>query len=137
MPPPTTPCRLRSRSEAKTPLTPSIISGFGNVSLATSPTKKSTHHGLKSKKSTGVFDPNPFLTTQSRSRPPSRPSSPTKKSSAERQTVGVIRKGGVESRLDVVTRDYVPPPKSELKRSKSTPATVCILSHFSPLAVNR
>ena len=37
---------------------------------------------------------------------------------------GVIRKGGVESRLDVVTRDYVPPPpKCEVKRSKSTPAS--------------
>jgi len=35
---------------------------------------------------------------------------------------GVIRKGGVESRLDVVTRDYVPP--SDLKRSRSTPAVV-------------
>lgn len=28
----------------------------------------------------------------------------------------------MESRLDVVTNDYVPPPKSEIKRSKSTPA---------------
>lgn len=34
----------------------------------------------------------------------------------------MIRKGGVESRLDVVTNDYVPPPKPEIKRSKSTPA---------------
>ena len=36
----------------------------------------------------------------------------------------MIRKGGVESRLDVVTNDYVPPPKPEIKRSKSTPAVV-------------
>jgi len=40
---------------------------------------------------------------------------------------GVIRKGGVESRLDVVTLDYVPPPKHEVKRSKSTPAVVGLL----------
>ena len=37
---------------------------------------------------------------------------------------GVIRKGGVESRLDVVTIDIVPRAKSEGKRSRSTPATV-------------
>ncbi|KAF7295183.1 hypothetical protein MIND_01057100 [Mycena indigotica] len=38
---------------------------------------------------------------------------------------GVIRKGGVESRIDVVVLDYVPPPISkpaEVKRSRSTPA---------------
>jgi hypothetical protein len=46
---------------------------------------------------------------------------------------GVIRKGGVESRLDVVTRDYVPPPplKYEVKRSKSTPASVRVLLNIS------
>ncbi|XP_006455833.1 hypothetical protein AGABI2DRAFT_195164 [Agaricus bisporus var. bisporus H97] len=48
------------------------------------------------------------------------PLTPSNKKSS--QPVGVIRKGGVESRLDVVTCDYVPPPpKHELKRSKSTP----------------
>lgn len=30
----------------------------------------------------------------------------------------------MESRLEVVTRDYVPPSKHEVKRSKSTPAVV-------------
>jgi cell division cycle protein 20 (cofactor of APC complex) len=35
---------------------------------------------------------------------------------------GIIRKGGAESRIDVITRDYVPPPKTEMKRSRSTPA---------------
>ncbi|TFK31294.1 WD40-repeat-containing domain protein [Crucibulum laeve] len=35
---------------------------------------------------------------------------------------GVIRKGGVESKLDVVTRDYVPPPRADIKGSKSQPA---------------
>jgi len=41
--------------------------------------------------------------------------------SLSRQARGVNRKG-VESRLDVVTRDYVPPQKHEIKRSKSSPA---------------
>ncbi|KAF9466405.1 WD40-repeat-containing domain protein [Collybia nuda] len=101
---PKTPSRRhRTRSEAKTPLTPSLVSGINNISLAST---------------------NPFVI--------SRPSSPVKRTtssgipvsdSLQRQaSVGVIRKGGVESRLDVVTRDYVPPPKSEIKRSRSTPA---------------
>ncbi|KAG5645825.1 hypothetical protein DXG03_005166 [Asterophora parasitica] len=95
--------RSRARSEAKTPLTPSLVSGLNNISLAST---------------------NPFVV--------SRPSSPVKRTTAgaipisdsfQRQaSAGVIRKGGVESRLDVVTRDYVPPPKPELKRSRSTPA---------------
>ncbi|KAF5386753.1 hypothetical protein D9615_001810 [Tricholomella constricta] len=101
---PKTPSRRnRARSEAKTPLTPSLVSALNNISLASS---------------------NPFVV--------SRPSSPVKRTTAgvipvsdsfQRQAgTGVIRKGGVESRLDVVTRDYVPPPKPELKRSRSTPA---------------
>lgn len=59
------------------------------------------------------------------------PSSPVKRSNAtlsdslhRQASVGVIRKGGVESRLDVVTHDYVPPQKPEVKRSRSTPAVV-------------
>ena len=85
-----TPSRTRARSEAKTPLTPSLLSSMNNVSLA-SPSKRSSR-------------PGPAL-----------------------KSGGVIRKGGVESRLEVVTRDYVPPPKHEVKRSKSTPASVRIL----------
>jgi len=51
--------------------------------------------------------------------------------SLERQAKGgVIRKGGVESKLEVVTLDYVPPPKHEIKRSKSTPAVVGLLIMF-------
>jgi len=126
MPPKTPSNRVRSKSEARTPITPSIISGLGNVSLVVSPTKKSlqSRGGFKSKSSTGAFDANPFLTSgNTRSRSGSRPASPSKQKS---QPVGVIRKGGVESRLDVVTCDYVPPPKQELKRSRSTPASVCI-----------
>ncbi|KAF8148466.1 WD40-repeat-containing domain protein [Crassisporium funariophilum] len=128
---PKTPSRHRSRSEAKTPLTPSILSGLNNISLASSPTKRSSRPGAptKSKASTGPFDTtNPFIAPQSKS----RPSSPVKRiatggipnsDSFQRQASGgVIRKGGVESRLDVVTRDYVPPPKPEIKRSRSTPA---------------
>ncbi|KAG6828675.1 hypothetical protein H0H92_007090 [Tricholoma furcatifolium] len=91
--------RTRSRSEAKTPLTPSLVSGLNSLSVN-----------------------------------PSRPSSPIKRTtsgsipvsdSLQRQAgTGVIRKGGIESRLDVVTRDYVPPPpKPELKRSRSNPAS--------------
>lgn len=127
MPQPKTPSnRVRSKSEVRTPKTPSIISGLSNVSLVVSPTKKSlqSRAGFKSKSSTGAFDANPFLTSgNARSRSGSRPASPNKQKS---QPVGVIRKGGVESRLDVVTCDYVPPPKQELKRSRSTPASVCI-----------
>ncbi|KAH9474869.1 WD repeat-containing protein slp1 [Psilocybe cubensis] len=128
---PKTPSRHRSRSEAKTPLTPSILSGLNNISLAPSTTKRTTRPGAptKSKSSTGPFDTtNPFIAPL----PKSRPSSPVKRitsggipnsDSFQRQANGgVIRKGGVESRLDVVTRDYVPPPKPEVKRSKSTPA---------------
>ena len=88
---PKTPSRGRARSEARTPLTPSIFSSINNLSLASSPTKRSSR--LQASTGTGG---------------------------------GVIRKGGVESRLEVVTRDYVPPPppKYEIKRSKSTPASV-------------
>lgn len=123
---PKTPSRHRARSEAKTPLTPSIVSGLNNVSLASSPTKRS-----RTKSSTAPFDTtNPFLASQSKSRPSSpvkRIASagiPTSDSFQRQASGGVIRKGGVESRLDVVTRDYVPPPKHEVKRSKSTPAVV-------------
>ncbi|KAF4612690.1 hypothetical protein D9613_011772 [Agrocybe pediades] len=121
---PKTPARGRTKSEAKTPLTPSIVSGMNNVSLVTPAAKRSSRN-LKTKSSVGAFDTtNPFIAPQTKS----RPSSPVKRGgipnsdSFQRQTGGVIRKGGVESRLDVVTRDYVPPPKSEIKRSKSTPA---------------
>lgn len=84
-------------------MTPSLLSGFNNISISST---------------------NPFVI--------SRPSSPVKRTtssgipvsdSLQRQAnVGVIRKGGIESRLDVVTHDYVPPPKQEVKRSRSTPA---------------
>ncbi|KAG6884935.1 hypothetical protein C0993_007117 [Termitomyces sp. T159_Od127] len=98
---PKTPSRRgRARSDARTPLTPSLATALGNISL------------------------NPFVS--------SRPSSPIKRATSgaipvsdalQRQAgTGVIRRGGIESRLDVVTRDYVP-PKPELKRSRSTPAS--------------
>ena len=105
---PKTPSRRhRARSEAKTPLTPSLIAGLNNISLVSS---------------------NPFIV--------SRPSSPIKRTTSsgipisdsfkQQASAGVIRKGGVESRLDVVTRDYVPPQKPEIKRSRSTPAAVSL-----------
>ncbi|KAH7929258.1 WD40 repeat-like protein [Leucogyrophana mollusca] len=113
---PKTPSRFRSRSDAKTPLTPSLISALNGISLSP---RKQTHHPADLS--------NPFISK-------SRPSSPIKRTTSgsipasdsfhRQATVGVIRKGGVESRLDVVSRDYLPPPpKPELKRSRSTPAT--------------
>ncbi|KAI0340305.1 WD40 repeat-like protein [Trametopsis cervina] len=111
---PKTPARHRSRSETKTPLT------GASVNIFNSPTKVS--------KPSAADITNPFITSAS-----SRPASPIKRATAgsisvskslQRQaSTGVIRKGGVESRLDVVTRDYVPPPpKSASKRSRSQPA---------------
>ena len=106
---PKTPSRIRSRSETRTPLTPSLNAGLNSLTL-----------GSPSKLRTDVS--NPFIS--------SRPSSPIKRAttggiqvseSLQRQaSLVLIRKGGVESRLDVVTHDYVP-PKSE-KRSKSQPS---------------
>ncbi|KAG6380113.1 quinon protein alcohol dehydrogenase-like superfamily [Boletus reticuloceps] len=104
---PKTPSRFRSRSDAKTPLTPSIVSQFNAVSLG-SPQKRADIS-------------NPFLVR-------SRTASPVKRTTSAavpQQTssnAGVIRKGGVESRLDVVSHDYHP-PRPELKRSRSTPST--------------
>jgi cell division cycle 20, cofactor of APC complex len=116
---PSRPGRHRSRSEAKTPLTPSVNSGLNVFCLNTSPTK-------------GRADfTNPFVAL-GKQVSSSRPASPIKRTTSgaievserlKRQaSTGVIRKGGVESRLDVVTRDYVPPLKKEVKRSKSQPA---------------
>jgi cell division cycle protein 20 (cofactor of APC complex) len=119
---PKTPSRQRARSEAKTPLTPSILSGVGNISLA------STSRVFKAPDVT-----NPFIALQSKSRPSSpvrcigSAGIPTSDAFQRQAKGGVIRKGGVESRLDVVTLDYVPPPKHEVKRSKSTPAVVGLL----------
>ncbi|KAF5325255.1 hypothetical protein D9619_009696 [Psilocybe cf. subviscida] len=129
---PKTPSRHRSRSEVKTPLTPSLLSAMNGVSLGSPPKRSSRAPGAPtktSKLSTGPFDTtNPFVLPQSKSRPSSpvkRISSntiPTSESFQRQASGGVIRKGGVESRLDVVTRDYVPPKQPEIKRSKSTPA---------------
>ncbi|KAH7908227.1 WD40-repeat-containing domain protein [Hygrophoropsis aurantiaca] len=119
---PKTPSRYRSRSDAKTPLTPSLISALNGISLSP---RKQSHHAVDLS--------NPFISK-------SRPSSPIKRSTSgsiptsdsfhRQATVGVIRKGGIEARLDVVSHDYVPPNQSqgrpqkpELKRSRSTPAT--------------
>lgn len=121
-PQPKTPSRHRTRSEAKTPLTPSIVSGLNGVNLNSSPSKRRT----KAKSVTAPYDmSNPFISAAGSSR--SRPASPVKFPSAadlQRQAAsGVIRKGGIESKFDVVKMDYVPPPKTELKRSKSTPVS--------------
>ncbi|CAL1709380.1 unnamed protein product [Somion occarium] len=131
---PKTPSRHhRSRSETKTPLTPSLVTGLNSLNFGTSgqsPTKS-----MYTKKSQADLT-NPFIASQPAS-PVKRSTSPIKRvtnassgsipvsRSLQRQaSSGLIRKGGIESRLDVITRDYVPPnpPKSETKRSKSQPA---------------
>jgi cell division cycle 20, cofactor of APC complex len=133
--PPKTPSRQRVQSEsAKTPLTPSIISGMNNV-FVSSPTKPSG----KTTKYSQADTTNPFITRAS-SRTTSRAPSPVKRAtsgafpvsdSLQRQAgAGVIRKGGIESKLNVISRDYVPPQKSELKRSRSTPAPVNVSHRF-------
>ncbi|KZT01333.1 WD40 repeat-like protein [Laetiporus sulphureus 93-53] len=88
---------------------------------------------ISANKSKGDVSINPFLASRpstSVSRVARNAPSPRKRKSTgsfpafeslQRQAkAGVIRKGGVESRLDVVTCDYVP-PKSGKKRSKSQP----------------
>ncbi|KAJ8082197.1 WD repeat-containing protein slp1 [Marasmius tenuissimus] len=138
---PKTPSRHRTRSDARTPLTPSLMSGMNNITLASSPTKRKTKTSLKS--SSGPFDTtNPFINPHSArpSRPQSRgsrsrPASPVKAVSyggslqvsddlSRQAGGGVIRKGGIESRLDVVTRDLNPAAikQPEIRRSRSTPA---------------
>ncbi|KAJ7197284.1 WD40-repeat-containing domain protein [Mycena pura] len=89
-----TPSRRRVRSEARTPITPSLLSAFNAVSIE-SPVKRAT--------STAI---------------------PLSDAFQRQASGGVIRKGGVESRIDVVTLDYIPPPpkSAEVKRSRSTPA---------------
>lgn len=136
---PRTPSRHRTRSEVQTPRTPALVAAMNNMAMktGTSPTKKvSVRAGSSHKASSGPFDiTNPFISSSqlpSAKSAKSRPASPVKRTtiggvptseSFQRQaSSGVIRKGGVESRLDVVTNDYVPPPKAEIKRSKSTPA---------------
>ncbi|KAF8185037.1 WD40-repeat-containing domain protein [Mycena galopus ATCC 62051] len=90
---PKTPHR-RVRSEAKTPLTPSLLAAFNAVSIdCPGPLKRATSSSI-----------------------------PLSDAFQRQANSGVIRKGGVESRLDVITLDYVPPPKpTAVKRSRSTP----------------
>ncbi|KAH6910801.1 WD repeat-containing protein slp1 [Coprinopsis sp. MPI-PUGE-AT-0042] len=130
---PKTPSRHRARSEvslgSKTPLTPSLLNAMNNMAMASgpgllpnrsgSPVKKVTRPTKKG--STSAYDTtNPFIAP-----PRSRPASPARRSSVvvndklQRQAgSGVIRRGGAESRIDVVQMDGRP----ELKRSKSTSA---------------
>ncbi|TDL22796.1 WD40 repeat-like protein [Rickenella mellea] len=119
---PRTPAR-RSRSVAKTPLTPSLSAAVNSLTIA-SPARKGSK-GSSSKPFPGDIT-NPFFQPSK-----SRPTSPLKRAtsggiqvseSLQRQAnAGVIRKGGIESRLDVITCDYRP-PKPDMKRSKSQPA---------------
>ena len=121
--------RHRSRSEAKTPLTPSLASGINALNLGLP--RQGSHSPTKGKADVSF---NPFLSSRPsspvrRAQSTSRPASPIKRAttgslqvsdSLQRQaSSGVIRKGGVESRIDVITRDYVPPKTH--KRSRSQP----------------
>lgn len=126
--------RHRARSDARTPLTPNLVNALNNAAISSSPPKRSSRlFPAKTKPSTAAFDTsNPFITAPGNNR--SRPASPVRRTtgklsdSLQKQAGGgVIRKGGIESRLDIVQHDYVPPPKPELKRSRSTPATVSTL----------
>ncbi|KAF5392810.1 hypothetical protein D9757_000898 [Collybiopsis confluens] len=139
-----TPSRSRTRSDAgktpKTPLTPSVLSGLNNMSLGGSPSKKRTGKThTKSSSASGPFDSsNPFILppsarppsrSRAASRPGSRAASPVKFATGNipiseelkgQAGGGLIQKGGVElSRMNVVSRDYVP-PRPEVKRSRST-----------------
>ncbi|KAG6889741.1 hypothetical protein C0995_015039 [Termitomyces sp. Mi166 len=112
--------RTRARSEAKTPLTPSSTADLVNAiaNKAKTPLTQSSTADLVNAIANISLN--------------SRPSSPIKRTTSAQIPVsdslhrqagaGVVRRGGVESRLDVVTRDYVPKP-ADLKRSRSTPAS--------------
>ncbi|KZS96777.1 WD40 repeat-like protein [Sistotremastrum niveocremeum HHB9708] len=116
---PKTPTHGRSRSTARTPLSPSLAAGLNSLNISnSSPTL--TRKGVPAGDIT-----NPFIVNSSKS----RSSSPVKRVTAgsglqvnaqlKRQaSSGVIRKGGPESRLDVITLDYHA-PRPEAKRSKS------------------
>lgn len=101
----------KTPSRSRPPLTPSLTAGLNSLSLGGSPTKPRRTH---IQELTG----NPFL---------SRPPSPIKQTvngfvinpELQRQAnSGIVRRGGIESRMDVVRHDYFP-PKSTPKRSKS------------------
>lgn len=132
--PPKTPVRhQRTRSDAKTPLTPSLVSGFNAVNLAsgnsykqadtTNPFLSSSRPSSK-RRSRAVSHGRVGTSSRSGS-PVKRPSSgaiDVTKSLQRQASAGVIKRGGIESRMDVVTRDYVPPPKTDTRRSRSQPA---------------
>ncbi|KAF9224741.1 WD40 repeat-like protein [Gyrodon lividus] len=123
---PKTPSRFRSRSDAKTPLTPSLISSFNAVSFGSPQKRGATLPSHPADLS------NPFLARSRPASPVKRTTSGAAGSSATCSNVGVIRKGGIESRLDVIAHDYHPPSRPELKRSRSTPSTrERTLSHSS------
>lgn len=149
---PKTPSRRpRADAKTKTPLTPSLTAGLNSMSLASSPTKPLRRK--KSTKSLYADTSNPFLAQPSikkrasavslslskstshigSSKSRSRPNSPIKlnsdgvfKASEEMQreaSGGIVKRGGIESKFDVIVHDYVP-PRIEMKRSKSQPAVM-------------
>lgn len=116
---PKTPTHGRSRSTARTPLSPSLANGLNALNIShTSPT-------LNRKGVAACDITNPFIVNSCKS----RSSSPVKRvtggtglqvnAQLKRQaSSGVIKKGAPESRMDVITLDYNA-PRPEAKRSKS------------------
>jgi cell division cycle 20, cofactor of APC complex len=121
---PKTPSRSRSKSTPKSSLMSLLDVDFVNLTLG-SPTKN--------QKAIAGDITNPFLNSGQ-----SRPSSPVKKAtgfnptSAElkrQASMGVLKKGSVESRMEVIFLDHNLPKAPDMKRSKSQPASkVCLKS---------
>jgi cell division cycle 20, cofactor of APC complex len=120
-----TPTRSRSvtgTSRGTFSTSTSIDVNFGNLTIS-SPTK-----GRK----TGPADTtNPFL--KSSSGPKSRPASPIKRITGQgsfnvsdelkrQASQGMLRKGAIESRMDIITIDRDLPRPAPISRSKSQPA---------------
>ena len=132
--------RHRSRSETKTPLTPSLASGINALSLGIP--RQGSRSPTKGKADVSF---NPFLSSRPsspvrRAQSTSRPASPIKRATTgslqvsdtlQRQaSSGIIRKGGVESRIDVITRDYVPPKTQKRSRSQPNVSSAFIAGSF-------
>lgn len=130
---PKTPSR-RSRSVTKTPLTPSLLAGLNTLNIA-SPTKsRGKSNGMLTTSKSAAYLPD-------LPQPKSRQTSPLKRSTSngmllseelQRQAnSGAMRRNGPESRMNVITNDYVPPPQMETKRSKSQPVIAHVRVEFT------
>ncbi len=122
---PKTPNRSKSvNATSRGPFTPSMTIDLNLGSLTiSSPTKGG-------RKTAAGDITNPFLKT---SGPKSRPTSPIKRATGQgnfnvneelkrQASMGMMRKGAVESRMDVITVDRTLPKPTQMARSKSQPA---------------